>query len=108
LTEDFSIEKFKVLLRLLEVKEGTIKDISKKTGVSVAQLSKVKPWLLKRSILVSQGNIFIKASNRNVYVEFFLINKKAIDYVLFKHWEQTKCLFDRAHEYIGYGDIEDY
>lgn len=106
----FTVERLKILLKLYSVKEGSIKEISQKIKVSIPQLAKIKPWLIERKVLVSQGTIFIKKSTRNVQVEYFMVNAKAIDYIILRLWDETNIIFKRIEEetYAAEDDIEKY
>jgi len=110
--EKFSLELFKLLVKLYDVKEGSMRDIAKKINVHTAQLIKFKKWLITKKVLIFQGiyNVTrnIKGGTRSFEVEYYEVNHKAIDSLVFNGWRETRVLFERAHEYIVRSDLEKY
>jgi hypothetical protein len=95
-------------MKLYDAKEGSIRDIATRIDVHQAQLFKLKDWLIQRKILIYQGKYKVRRGFRQFEVEFYVVNKKAIDYLLFKVWKETGVLFDRSHEYLDRNDFDEY
>lgn len=100
--EQFTFEKFNVLLELLKIREKSAvsaRDISRKTNLSVFQFSKFKKWLLEKSFMTFQGKVKNDTGSKTFEIEYFMVNHKEIDKIIFNEWSKTRILFARAHEH---------
>jgi len=104
---DYSKEKLNLLLILYNVDENrrfTIEELAKMINRSLQSMLNEKVFLLNNRILVDDGkekrNHTVKGYNREYEVQLYSIDKHAIDVLLFKIWDETSFLFDRAHLYL--------
>jgi len=110
MSEDFTLERFRIIIRLYKVKEGNMTYIAETIGVSPSQLIKIKDWLLERKILIYQGKVFIKSMSgeRTVAVEYYIVNHAAIDTLIFINWDETKILWGRSRNYTTENDFDKF
>ncbi len=103
---EYTKERLNLLLKLYDINENmsyTTDELAKVLNISLQALINQKIFLINSRILVDVGieqrRHYVKGYVRSYDAQLYSVDKRAIDRTIFRTWDKTTYLYDRAHLY---------